>query len=410
MNDRLQDLYGSAMEAIDLEEIIEADEYFQQMLEIAPNDPLTLEVAGDLAKEMGEHDKAEAYYAQMDRFSDRPDVRGRAQMSLGFLCRDKEESDTACDHFRQAIEWFYTIGEVEDCLTCLGAMGEVQFNCGQFRDSVESFRSLLREAEEAEVEGAELYVIDAMRQQADGLRFLGELAEAEDLYRRVIARGDDDDLYFQLANALDGLGVVLQVQGRYEEAEKLHREALRINEKNGDQEGASVNFGNLARLNIHRKNWDQAEHFIRDSLAIDVEEENINGIGFGQLLLAEIECGRGNYEAADKILHKARRLYERHGITDDMASLISKLGYLRRLQGRLDEAETLQMEAKQMAEEMEHTDGIAETLNELAEIRKSQGRIDEARDLWQQSLAVFESLHSLRMIQEVKDSLAKLDL
>lgn len=408
MAQRLEDLYESVLESINSGKLNRARKYLAQMTKVDPNDPFTLEAQGDMAKELGEFEEAERFYRELDQSED-SSVRGKAQLSLGYLYREQEKSPQAVEHFGKAVDLFRDSDDPEFLLNCLGALGETQQELGRYRESAATFQTLENEATRHQPEDFVQYIADAKRQRADNLRFLGELSEAIEKYHQVIELAEDEELSFQHANALDGLGVVLQIQGRYEEAEKCHKQALAFNEENGDDEGRSVNLGNLARLNIHLQNWDRAEQFARESLKIDAAEEDINGIGYCQLLLAEIECGRGRYPEAEKILTKVYQLFERHGLSDDLASVISQMGYLYRLQGRLEEAEQKQLEVRKLAMEMGHADGIAATYDELAEIRKAQGRTEEARELWNEALKRYEDLKSSRMISEIKDNLAKLN-
>lgn len=408
MNEYLDELFESAIDAIRSEELIEANEILSEMVEIDAEDPRTIEITGDVAKESGEYEQAEDYYRRLESMSDIEEIRGRAQMSLAFLFRDQEQPEAAVDYFRRSIDSFRAAGCDEERLICTGAIAEMQLQGGSFRDSVDTFQTIIDEFEQDEE--VELHVIDAMRQQAEGYRFLGELEKAETNFREVMNRSDpdDDEMYEPYAVALDGLGVLSQIQGRYAEADEFHQEALRLNREFDDDIGCSVNMGNLARLNIHRQNWDEAERYLRESMAIDAEREDLNFIGYGHLIHAEIECGRGNYDSAEERLQRALKIAEDYGMTDDKVSAVSKLGYLRRLQGRFDEAEKFQAEARQMAEQMEHADGIAATIDELAEIRKAQGRLDEARDLWNDALQRYEQLNSIECIRTVKANLSGL--
>ena len=137
--------------------------------------------------------------------------------------------------------------------------------------------------------------IDTRRSLDEAYRFLGRLEDAKTQWLKVaqVSRKYNDGL--QLATALDGLGVICQIQGKFQEAKELHSESLEINRNLRYLEGQSVNLGNLARLHIQLEEWEQAEKYVRKSMKIEQKNENLPGIAFDKLVLAEIDIGREKY-------------------------------------------------------------------------------------------------------------------
>jgi tetratricopeptide (TPR) repeat protein len=211
------------------------------------------------------------------------------------------------------------------------------------------------------------------------------------------------------ASALDGLGVVCQIQGRFEQAEEYHLESLHINRNIRYLEGQSVTLGNLARLHIQLEQWDQAEQYIRKSIKIEQKNENLIGLAFDKLILAEIDIGRANYQAAEKKLLQLESLMSREGYGDDLIAISSQLGYVHRMMGRLDEAYERQLNVLDRARKMNHGDGIPAVLDELAEIELARGNREQAKEYWQEALELYEQLGSERMIESIRMSLADLD-
>ncbi|WP_169980824.1 tetratricopeptide repeat protein [Tautonia rosea] len=410
MTDPIQRDYERAQEFL-------AEGQFQKVLAVLTrmrdqdeNDPRTIEIAGDLAKEHGDLDEAEQLYLRLDDFKDDPEVRGIGQLSLGFLSLEQDDSRAACERFAEACRWFNDARAIDHLTLAFGALGQARAGRGEYREAVNAFRSLIQAANQWE-EPEELAgpVAEATRQLADVLRLLGELDEAESTFRDAIARFEDFEHLEGKANCLDGLGIIAQIRGRYDEAETLHLKALKINKLLDHEEGMSVNYGNLTMLNLHRKDLDRAERYARKALKIDRRLENANGVAHFYNLLGQIETDREHFQSAEDAFTKAEKLYRSCGDREDLASVTSHFGVLYRKWGRLDEAEARTLNAMTMAEEMSHGDGLAATHDELALIRKSQGRIDEARALWLKALALYEELQSRRMIAEVRAQLEQLD-
>jgi len=205
------------------------------------------------------------------------------------------------------------------------------------------------------------------------------------------------------------LGVICQVQGRFEEARDLHLESLQINRNIRYLEGQSVNLGNLARLHIQTEEWEQAEEYVRKSMKIEQRNENLLGIAFDKLVLAEIDIGTGRYQAAEKKLLQLEALMSREGKTDDMLAISSQIGLVHRMMGRLDEALERQLQVLAWARRMNHADGIPATLDELAEIESARGNKDQARTYWEEALERYEKLGSEKMVESIRTSLSELE-
>lgn len=92
---------------------------------------------------------------------------------------------------------------------------------------------------------------------AAGARMAGDLAAAEDFWRRAIAADPD------CAEACAGLGALLHEQGHSVEAEALYRRALAI------RPGQIETQANLCVLLHRAKRWPEAEAAYRQALAID---------------------------------------------------------------------------------------------------------------------------------------------
>ncbi|HEY2739709.1 MAG TPA: tetratricopeptide repeat protein, partial [Thermoanaerobaculia bacterium] len=103
----------------------------------------------------------------------------------------------------------------------------------------------------------------------------GQHPEAEELFRRALALteqtfGPDD---IQMANLLNGLGILHKFQGRYDEAEPLYRRSLALIEKAYGEdhlETASLwhNLGGLEHARGGVENAQRGEPFARRSVEI----------------------------------------------------------------------------------------------------------------------------------------------
>lgn len=410
MDEKLNHDYVEAAEALEEEKLTKVKKILARMQKLAPDDPRTIEIAGDYARACNDLEKAEACYQRLDTFTDRPEIRGIGRMSLGFLYRDQDDYATAIEHLDAAIELFSEAEDLGQTLFCHGAQAEVLMQAGDYEQAADSLELIQKMIDQIGItEEYSGMATEVSQQRGDAYRLMGRLDDARKAYQQAIAIAEEFDMPEEQAASLDGLGVVCQVQGQYEEAKEFHLKSLALNEAIGSDEGRTVNLANLARLHIHLEQWDAAEQYARKALEIDTDAEDLNGIGFCQILLADIACGRQDFAGAEKILKQVQKIYERHGDAEDSLTLLSKLGYVYRRQNRLEEAEAMQTQVRAVCEAMGHADGLAATLDELAAIRVLQGNAEEARSFWQSSLSIYEELGATPLIEEIREKLAKLD-
>jgi tetratricopeptide (TPR) repeat protein len=163
-------------------------------------------------------------------------------------------------------------------------------------------------------------------------------------------------------------------------------------------------------LHIQLEEWEQAEKYVRRSMKIEQKNENLPGIAFDKLVLAEIDIGREKYESAETKLLQLESLMAREGRTDDSLAISSQIGFVYRMMGRLDEATERQTKVLAWARRMNHADAVPATLNELAEIELVLGNKDQARVYWEEALELYKQLGSEKMIEALSKGLSDLDI
>lgn len=409
MNDDIETLYEDAMFALGDDDLEDAIDTLNQMLEIAPDAPHTIEVQGDVARWSDQPREAEQHYQRLLKTAPDDFWKGVAHTSLGALWGSEGQMGSVRNCFVAAVDAFLACAADDRALAAYAAIASFDVEQGEFESAAEALRSAVvlfeaaddTEDMESEVGTIELMLGTCYRQQ-------GKLDLARQTLNQALKRFQKLEEPDECANALDALGVIEQIQGNYAAAEELHLKAVTINEAIDFEVGLSTNYGNLTILNIHRGEWDQAADWAGKAYLIDKENDDENGVGHYHLLMGEIEAERGNLTKAEDHLQQASELYQECGDAEDMISVQGKTAVLYRQQGKLDEASEINERILMEAERMGHGDGIAAILEDLAQVRKAQGRTEEARDFWQKSLAMYEELGAERMVTEVRQELAGL--
>ena len=410
MNRRVNKLYQDGTFAIADGNLIKGKRILDKLMALAPESPMAIELAGDFARCSGEIDEALSWFERLITPSASSDWRAIGFMNIASIHQSQNKTDQAIQYYREALREFEILGEKDQLWSAKQVIGETLVDGGMFQEAAQTFEDLLDELRKHPKRRAYLDMsLDVRVGLAEAYRLLGRLEESRKQWEKIIfvAKKYQDPL--QLATAMDGLGVICQIQGRFDEAKDLHSQALQINRNIRNLEGQSVNLGNLARLHIQLEEWDQAEQYIRKSIKIEQKNENLAGIAFDKLILAEIDIGRENYPAAEKKLLQLEAMMTREGKSDDLLAISSQIGLVHRMMGRLDEAYQRQLRVLDRARAMNHADGIPAILDELAEIELARGNKEQAKEYWHEALEHYEKLGSEKMIQSIRSSLAELE-
>ncbi len=199
-----------------------------------------------------------------------------------------------------------------------------------------------------------------------------------------------------IATSLNDLANVVQAQGRYGEAEGLHREALEIGRQAlpPGHPAIAVSLNNLAQAVSAQGRYDEAKGLHREALEIRREAlppgHPVNGASLDNL--AGVVFVQGRYEEAEGLHREALEIFRkaRPPGHPDIATSVSNLATVVRAQGRYQEAEGLNREALEIRREALPAGhpAIANSLNNLAKAVFAQGRNEEAEGLHREALEI----------------------
>ena len=201
-----------------------------------------------------------------------------------------------------------------------------------------------------------------------------------------------------MALALNNLGELYRVQGRYAEAEPLQKRALALGEKalgpNHPSVAASLNY--LAGLYDNQARYAEAEPLYKRSLAIREKALGPDHPDVAKAVnnLAGLYASQGRYADAEPLYKRSLTIWEKALGPDhtDVATSLYNLAELYRRQGRYAEAEVLCKRSLAIREKAFGPDHpfIATSLNSLANLYQDQGHYAEAEPLSKRSPAIQE--------------------
>ena len=184
------------------------------------------------------------------------------------------------------------------------------------------------------------------------LRRIGDLDDAEDAYKKVLALGKSTDDRQFIAIAYGSLGIVYGIRGTLDRAEEMFLKSLEINEALGRKEGMATAYGNLGNLHQIRGELDRAEEMHRKSLEIEKALGRKVGMASDYGNLGIVYGIRGELDRAEEMFLKSLEIDEALGRKVGMASNYGDLGNLYRIRGDMSAACGSWAKAKALFAEM----------------------------------------------------------
>ncbi len=201
-----------------------------------------------------------------------------------------------------------------------------------------------------------------------------------------------------VAICLNNLASLYWSQGKYSEAELLHKRALKIREKvlGSDHLDVAASLNNLAVLYWNQGKYSEAESLHKRTL--EIKERTLSpdhpDVAASLNNLANLYRDQGKYTDAELLYTRALEIREKAFRSDhpDVAQSLNNLAILYRAQGKYAEAEPLYKRALEIMENLlgkDHPD-VASSLNNLALIYWNQGKYSEAESLHKRALEIRE--------------------
>lgn len=246
--------------------------------------------------------------------------------------------------------------------------------------------------------------------------FASELDQAKSYFERALAIREQLGDEVALVGTWNSLAMIAEGRGELDEAERLHREALAVNQRlHGElHPDLAVNHFNLGRVYQRREDYRGAQPHFERALEIDREvygDRHLEvAIDLAQLannlqILGELDRAEQMFEESLSI---ARELLPADHIR--IATVLHGLGELRLAQGRLDDAMAYLEESLAMrrARFGEPSVPVAQILLPIGLVHVKARRLDDAERVWREALTMVEGEDPL-LADRLRADLQRLD-
>ena len=203
-------------------------------------------------------------------------------------------------------------------------------------------------------------------------------------------------------------GGLASIQGDYESALRLHREALDIYCELGDQKGIVKQMASLGRQEYSQGNNVAARPWLEQSLRVsrDLGDERETAGALSNL--AHVVSAQGDHELAGSLLEEALSIFRELGDQIGVAWSVSHLGDVARDRGDLAEARRLYQEGADIFRRQGEQWGMARSSTDLGYLACDQDDPATAHSLFEEALTIFLELGHKQGIAKVLEGFAYL--
>jgi len=273
-------------------------------------------------------------------------------------------------------------------------------------DNAAAIDHLRRAADLTEAYGDRSLLVEAVLRLAVNLFNIGQLAESEEQFGRVLVLAGEEGSHRDEARATTLLGQLKYYRGEEEEAERLALQALEWLERTGETDLQIQNKRTLARYALRRGELDVAERWLRDVLPLALEMGGWLAIDIYRHLTETLVRQGRTEDAGELVAFAARSVPEEDHYA--RAALLIAEAIVATAGGESTAAATSFAEALRLMEEQQLVIDAGETRIELARALIAFGDLGGARTELERARALFARMGARALVEQIDGELAEL--
>jgi tetratricopeptide (TPR) repeat protein/transcriptional regulator with XRE-family HTH domain len=214
------------------------------------------------------------------------------------------------------------------------------------------------------------------------------LPEAQTIYNCALQAARVSGDVAAEAEALNGLGGISMMKGRYREAVRHYQGALERSRQCGNLHGSARAQHNLGIIEQQLRNHRSAADYYQQAVTAHRSAGDRLGMAYVLADLAYAETELGSYTEAADHLQLALRIFREANDQDREAGALERIGWLSFRCGELSRAAEYFGQALTIYRRVGHPAGIASVLSNLGETRLRQGEYAQAISDLRQALVL----------------------
>ncbi len=243
-----------------------------------------------------------------------------------------------------------------------------------------------------EKQGKGLETAKTLLKKSSILELVGRWEEAESLARQAleVAKVVKDDKVLGRAN--DAIGHLLMLKGRYEEADSYLEKAAAFFGSSHDDRGTSKVYGHLGTLYFRQGKYEDAKLYFIRSIQLAQLYKQTSSLAQIVATLGLTYMNLGKYDDGirwqQSQLEACQKVNDRQG----MATLLTNMGIVHFEKGQYDEALDCYQRGLDLAEELGNKQLISIAIGCIGTVWQRKGRFDIAEQHFERDLALTEEL------------------
>jgi diguanylate cyclase (GGDEF)-like protein len=323
-----------------------------------------------------------------------PDLEIRARL---LLCdhmseRDRAAAEAEVAKARALLPKSTRRGLEAGVLGCEGTILETSSENARARQLYEQAVAVATRNQDSEMLAQALYqrgyLLGLQGQYATGL---ADLKRAEALFEEI-------GLPDHALTALNGIAILYNRMGDYEQARHMYDRALKAQRDAGMYREQSVTLHNLGRAHENLREWEAAQAAFQESYNISRQLKYVRGEAYALRGLAAVKNAKGDYEGALRILEQAASLQKQTPDARLNAQIQLARGVALHRLKRLTESASALKAALEVFRQADSLSELRATYSELASVLADMGN-------WREGYQFLASAHetSERMFRNQVD-------
>ncbi|MCB0209080.1 MAG: tetratricopeptide repeat protein, partial [Anaerolineae bacterium] len=322
------------------------------------------------------------------------------------------EIEVEFDNVRAAWQWMLTHGLVtlvDQCMECLWHFLELK---NQFNEADEMYgqaiEAFARYSEAGKMENTPLLDLDAQYDRVYGRILirqgwfhmrLSRFDSAEALLYQGLERVRRTGDRVETGRGMQHLGLIADVRGRYEEAEKLFRESFAILKSSPHSTHFDLSsVGTLGFLLMKMGQFEAAQPFLDESAFHYRQIGNMRGISAISAFMGAVFIQQGNYHEAKLSLLKALDFQEKIGDWAYMRMTLDWLGEAYEGAGEYSEAKTYYEKSLTVSQGNGDWAGVAQALGHLGRVCVTLNAYQQAKQCLYEAFDIATAIQSWPVI------------
>ncbi|MHA2249154.1 MAG: tetratricopeptide repeat protein [Candidatus Kariarchaeaceae archaeon] len=225
-----------------------------------------------------------------------------------------------------------------------------------------------------------------------GLSNYKETSDLVDVGLKIIESNQILDLSFNKIRLLQHKGKANTQLGNYEDARKIHLNALEIAEKEQNREELAEVLNNLGNVDYFRGKLNSAKDYYERSVRVREELGDNKEIAVSLNNLGVLYSDIGDLNQALAYYMKSMNIYKEFNLKGDLADSYNNLGVLYADKGEVEIALNYYEKSLQIKQEIGNQSGIATSLNNIGLIFQMMGKYRKAKEYFLQALVIDEEI------------------